>query len=61
MQGLTLMRGTLSAMSSVFGGLGVFFLYHSFAVPAVRAYALIFLGSATAIVWSAQHSSGRRH
>ena len=48
-------------MSSVFGGLGVFFLYHSFAVPAVRAYALIFLGSATAIVWSAQHSSGRRH
>jgi hypothetical protein len=44
MQGLTLMQGTLSAMSSVFGGLGVFFLYHSFAVPAVSAYALIFLG-----------------
>jgi hypothetical protein len=61
MQGLTLMRGTLSAMSSVFGGLGVFFLYHSFAVPAVSAYALIFLGSATAIVWSAQHSNRRRH
>jgi hypothetical protein len=61
MQGLTLMRGTLSAMSSVFGGLGVFFLYHSFAVPAVSAYALIFLGSATAIVWSAQHSNGHRH
>jgi len=57
MQGLTLMRGTLSAMSSVFGGLGVFFLYHSFAVPAVRAYALIFLGSATAIVWSARSTA----
>ena len=60
MQALVLMQGALSAVSSLFGGLGVFFLYHSFAVPAVSAYALIFLGSATAIVWSAQHSDKRR-
>ena len=59
MSGLTLMQGAFSALSSLFGGLGVFFLYHSFAVPAVSAYALIFLGSATAIVWSTQHSKHR--
>ena len=60
MQALALMQGAFSAMSSLFGGLGIFFLYHSFAVPAVSAYALIFLGSATAIVWSAQHRGKRR-
>ena len=59
MQALTLMQGALSAVSSLFGGLGVFFLYHSFAVPQVSAYALIFLGSATAIVWSTQYSKRR--
>jgi len=59
MQALTLMQGALSALSSLFGGLGVFFLYRSFAVPAVSAYALIFLASATAIVWSTQYSKRR--
>jgi hypothetical protein len=52
MLGLVLLQGALSAMSAVFGGLGIFFLYHSFSHAALSAYALIFLGSATAIVWS---------
>jgi hypothetical protein len=39
MMGLAMMRGTLSAIGALFGGLGVFFLYYSFTQPtmAVRA------------------------
>jgi hypothetical protein len=52
MMGLALMRGTLSAIGLLFGGLGVFFLYFSFMRPDLASYALIFLGSAWAIGWS---------
>ena len=52
MPGMMLMRGTLSAIGTLFGGLGVFFLYCSFYRPIYAAYALMFLGSATAIAWS---------
>ena len=46
------MRCALSAFSTFFGSLGVFFLYLSFLLPALGGHALIFLGTATAIVWT---------
>lgn len=42
----------LSAFSTMFGSLGVFFTYFSFLQPSLGAQALVFLGTATAIVWS---------
>ena len=51
---LSLLQTALSAFSTVFGGLGIFFLYYSFDTPRLSAYALIFLGTATAIVLSAR-------
>ena len=54
---VTLMRGALTAFSTLFGSLGVFFLYFSFINPNVSAYALIFLGTATAIVFSTGNGS----
>src|ERR1051325_3066178 len=62
MLGLVVMRAALQAMSMLFGGLGMFFLYHSFwSEPAVGASPLIFIGSASAIVWSlrVQQTGGR--
>ena len=52
MLALVVMRAALWAMSMLLGGLGIFFLYHSFSNPILSAYALIFIGSASAIVWS---------
>jgi hypothetical protein len=52
MPGMMLMRGTLSAIGTLFGGLGVFFLYYSFMRPEMAVYALMFLGTASAIAWS---------
>jgi hypothetical protein len=52
MMGLALMRGTLSAIGVLFGGLGMFFLYYSFTQPMMAVYALMFLGTASAIAWS---------
>jgi hypothetical protein len=52
MMGLALMRGTLSAIGTLFGGLGMFFLYYSFTQPMMAVYALMFLGTASAIAWS---------
>jgi hypothetical protein len=49
---LMVMRAALWAMSMLFGGLGIFLLYHSISNPILSAYALIFIGSASAIVWS---------
>ena len=52
------MRATFSALSTVFGSLGFFLIYLSwFADPTLTAYALIFLGSATCIVFSLQHGA----
>ena len=52
MMGLAMMRGTLSAIGVLFGGLGMFFLYYSFMRPEMAAYALMFIGTASAIAWS---------
>ena len=54
MLGMGLMRTAMSALSTLFGGLGMFFLYYSFMRPEMAAYALMFLGTASAITWSAQ-------
>ena len=45
-----ILRGILSASSTMFGSFGVFFTYLSFLKPALGAHALVFLGTATAIV-----------
>jgi hypothetical protein len=42
----------LSASSTMFGSLGVFCTYFSFLQPRLGAQALVFLVTATAIVWS---------
>ena len=52
----TPVRWMFSAMSALFGGLGVFLLYVGFDDPTGLPRALIFLGSAMTIVWSAQYS-----
>jgi hypothetical protein len=52
MPGIMLLRGALQAFSTMLGSLGIFFLYLSFLRPALAAYALVFLGAASAIVWS---------
>ena len=49
MLGLTVMRTALCTFSTVFGGLGIFFTWHSFSTPSLSVYALVFLGTATAI------------
>ena len=47
-----LLRGALAAFSTMFGSLGVFFTYFSFLQPTLGAQALVFLGTAAAIVYS---------
>jgi hypothetical protein len=47
-----LLRGALSAFSTMFGSLGVLFTYLSFLQPGLGAHALVFLGAATAIVYA---------
>jgi hypothetical protein len=49
---ILVMRGALQACSTLLGSLGIFCLYSSFARPGLGAYALVFLGAASAIVWS---------
>ena len=46
------LRTALSAFSTMFGSLGVFFLYLSFLKPSLAAHALVFLGAASGIVLS---------
>ncbi len=48
----TVLQIALSAFSTLFGSLGVFCTYFSFLQPSLGAQALVFLGTATAIVWS---------
>ena len=52
MLGFALLRGTISALATLLGSLGVFFLYLSFLQPQIAGYALVFLGSASAIAWA---------
>jgi hypothetical protein len=51
MLGLVMLRGALLAFATLFGSLGVFFLYFSFLRPTVAVYAVVFLATASAIVW----------
>jgi len=46
------LRGPLSAFSVMFRSLGVFFTYLSFLKPALGAQELLFLGTASTIVWT---------
>ena len=48
----TVLQMALSACSTMFGSLGVFCTYLSFLQPTLGAQALVFLGTATAIVWT---------
>ena len=48
--GFGLLRTALAAISTLLGGLGVFFVYASFMRADFAAEALLFLGTATAIV-----------
>ena len=49
-------RWAFSLMSALFGGFGLFLLYIALDDPTELPSALIFLGSAMTIVWSAQYS-----
>jgi hypothetical protein len=53
MLGSLVLRSALSAMSTLFGSLGVFMLYLSFSWPALAAHAILFLCTASGIVLSA--------
>ena len=44
------LRSALSVFSSMFGGLGVFFVYMSFLKPALGLYAVVFLTFALGIL-----------
>jgi hypothetical protein len=58
MPGLWLVRAALLVLSTLFGGLGIFFLYFSLTADlALGAYALVFLGAAAAIVWLSQNKN----
>jgi hypothetical protein len=48
------MQMALSACSTMFGSLGVFCTYFSFLHPALGIHAVVFLGTAMAIVWARQ-------
>ena len=52
MHGLLLLRTTISALAALLGSLGVFFVYYSFMRGEMAGYALVFLGSASAIAWA---------
>jgi hypothetical protein len=52
MHGLALLHSTISTLAALLGSLGVFFLYYSFMRPEMAGYALVFLGSASAIAWA---------
>jgi len=47
------LRAALSGFSTMFGSLGVFFDFMSFVRPALAVYAVVFLGTAMAILRAA--------
>jgi len=49
----TVLRAALSGFSTMFGSLGVFFDCMSFVRPALAVYAVVFLGTAMAILRAA--------
>ena len=44
------LQGALRALSAMFGGVGVFFVYLSFLKPALAVHAVLFLGAALGIL-----------
>jgi hypothetical protein len=52
MLGFDLLQGALSALSTMFGSLGVFSVYMSFLKPALAVHAVVFLAAAMAILRS---------
>ena len=52
MYDLPMLRGTILALATLLGSLGVFFVYYSFMRAEMAGYALVFLGSASAIAWA---------
>ncbi len=50
---MMLLQSALSALSTLFGSLGMFCYYYSFSQPTLAAYTLVFLGIASAIVYCA--------
>ena len=48
----TFLRATLQALSLVFGGFGIFFLWASFYSPPLASYTIFFLTSATALTFA---------
>jgi len=47
------LRGALRAFSAMFGSFGVFFTYLSFLKPSLGMYAVLFITTAMATLWSA--------
>jgi hypothetical protein len=56
MLALIVMRLMLLACSTLLGSLGMFFLYMSLMRPSMVLAAALFLGTASAIVWSVPQS-----
>lgn len=54
MLSLTILQSALSSLQTLFGSLGVFFVFRSFEVPRLGLQALLCLGAATAIVLSSK-------
>jgi hypothetical protein len=54
------MRATLLTWSTVFGALGIFFLYYSCMSAPVGDFAVAFLGTASGIAWLIEKFSLRR-
>jgi hypothetical protein len=61
LQNSALIRGAIGALSALFGGFGMFFLYLSIDDPGQVPRALVFLGSAISIALASQHYSGPRN
>jgi hypothetical protein len=53
---ILVLRGVLLAFSTMFGSLGMFFLYLTCLQPAFVGCAVLFLGVGSAIVWSMPQS-----
>jgi hypothetical protein len=51
MTGTVIVRATLLTWSTVFGALGIFFLYYTCMSAPVGEWAVAFLGTASAIAW----------
>ena len=50
---------TLLTIATVFGALGIFFLYYSCMSARVADYAVVFLSAASAISWFVEKSAER--